>query len=119
MPWRKESEDSMTQNDPPNLQSLLVNHEKRLNLIEYDVGKLQDRMPMNKFGQAVWWIVSLWMLAVPIIGGYAVLFMEDPWKTMIAAGAFGLFAGRNVIGFVKSASHGPRPHRSVLVEDHR
>ena len=109
----------MTQNETPDPLTLLVNHENRLNLIEYEIGILQNRMPMNPWRRVIWWMVSLLTLAVPIIGGYAVFFVDDPWKTVIAAGAFGSLAGGAVTRFVTLASKGSRPHRSVLVEDHR
>ena len=40
LPSREENEESMTINDTRDLQTLLANHESRLNLIEYEMAAL-------------------------------------------------------------------------------
>ena len=109
----------MVSNNTPDLPDLLANYENRLNQIEYDVGMLQGRMPKSPWRRVGWWVSSLVMLAVPIGGGYAVLFTDDPWKTMIAISALGWLTGGAITRFVRLASRGARPHRSLLMEDHR
>lgn len=103
----------------PELGTLLTNHENRLNQVEYELGILQGRMPKSKVRQGFWWLYSIFWVAVPIIGGLATLIGEDPWKESIAFGAFGILIGKTVSGFVMTAAQGPRPHRSLLIDDYR
>ena len=109
----------MTDADTPDIATILVTHEDRLNQLEYEVGVLQGRMPKSKLRRVFWWMRSTLLLAVPIVGGVAALFVDDPWKQPIVVAAFGFVIGKTVTDFARFVSQGPRPHRSVLMEDHR
>ena len=87
---------------------MVVNHENRLNQLEYKVDVLQGRMPKSKLRQVFWWIYYGSLLAVPIVGGAAALFGNDPWNRLIVVAVFGIFMGKNVTEFARLVSQGPR-----------
>ena len=103
----------------PGLGALLINHENRLNQIEHEVGILQGRMPKSKARRVFWWACSMFWLAVPIAGGLASLRGEDPWKQPVVFAAFGVLIGKAASSLVTTVARGPRPHKSLLVDDHR
>ena len=101
------------------LQHVLMNHESRLLLLEHDIGTLQNRMPKSKKRRVFWLSGYLIQLGFPILGAWAALFLDDPWKTALVLGAFGALVSKNLTQFFDTLSSGPRPHRSLFVEDHR
>ena len=105
----------MAKNDLPELGDLLVNHENRLNQLEYQVGILENRMPKSVLRRAVWFLRSMFWLSVPIVAGGASLFSENPW----IAGAFAAIATKAIMDFLMTVSRGHRPHQSLLISDHR
>ena len=109
----------MAHNEIPGLADLLVNYEDRLNQLEYQVDILQKRPPKSRIRRVFWWIYSVSWLVVPIIGGIASIFGEEPWKDLVVIGAFGCFIGKTITDFALTVSQGPRPHRSMLMDDHR
>lgn len=109
----------MASDDFPGLGALLTNHENRLNQIEYELGTLQGRMPKSKVRRVFWWVCSMLWLAVPVAGGLASLIGEDPWKQPVVFAAFGVLMGKAVSSFVTTVARGPRPHKSLLVDDYR
>ena len=76
-------------------------------------------MPSSKLRRVFWWMRFTLLLAVPIVGGAATLFVDDPWKQPIVVVAFGFLIWETVTDFARLVSQGTRPHRSVLMEDHR
>ena len=107
----------MVRNHPPTLRELVVNHENRLDQLEHEVGQLQNRMPAGKLRGAFWWGLSTFWLVVPIAGGIAALFGEDPFRTTVVAIAFGLIIGRSTSEFFMTIARRPRPHRSLMAGD--
>lgn len=103
----------------PGLAMLLTNHENRLNQLEYALAKLQGRMPKSTVRQLFWWMSSIFWIAIPIIGGLASLLGEEPWKASVVLVAFGALIGKALSSFASIVAQGPRPHKSLLVEDHR
>ena len=109
----------MASDDPQKFAELIVNQEARLIQLEHDVSILQKRMPKSKMRRVFWWLSSTLWLLIPIVGGIVSFFGEEPWKGIIVIGAFGVVVGKTVSDFARMASQGPRPHRSLLVEDYR
>ena len=109
----------MVHNEIPGPADLLVNHEDRLNQLEYQVGMLQKRPPKSRIRRVFWGIDSALWLVVPIIGGVVSIFGEGPWKDPVVIGAFGYVIGKTVTDFARMLSQGPRPHKSLLIDDHR
>lgn len=103
----------------PGFAMLLTNHENRLNQIEYELAKLQGRMPKSKVRQLFWWVSSMFWIAIPIIGGLASLLGEEPWKEPVVFVAFGALIGKALSNFATIVGQGPRSHKSLLIEDHR
>lgn len=109
----------MLEDNLPNFPSLLVNHEDRLNLLEHQVGLLQKRMPKSKPRRVFLLLISMFLIAVPIVGAAASTFIEDRWKAMVVVAAFGILIGRTISEFYMRILQGPRPHQSLLLKDHR
>ena len=65
----------MLEDNLPNFPSLLVNHEDRLNLLEHQVGLLQKRMPKSKPRRVFLLLISMFLIAVPIVGAAASTFL--------------------------------------------
>lgn len=101
------------------LQHLLMNHETRLLLLEHDMGTLQNRMPKSKMRRVFWLSGYLIQLGFPILGVWAALFLDEPWKTTLVLSAFGALVSKSLAQFFDTLSSGPRPHRSLLIKDHR
>ena len=102
-----------------NIATLLVNHEDRLNQIEHQVGKLQGRMPMSKIRRLIWWPYTATFLMAPVIGGWVALFGQEPWKDEVVIAAFLILSGKTFSDFIGRSIQGSRPHRSLIMKDHR
>ena len=76
-------------------------------------------MPMSKWRRAFWWYRNLFALSVPIVGGVAAYFVDAPWGTPVVIGAFGFIIGTSTVQFFQRVDLGPRPHKSILMDDHR
>lgn len=101
------------------LANLLVNHENRLNQIEHEVGILEGRMPKSKLRRLVWWPYTAVFLLAPVVGAWATLFGQEPWKDGVIIFAFLILSGRAYSEFLGRIAKGPRPHRSMIRENHR
>ena len=108
-------------NDPntSGIEEIMANHEIRLSQLEHQVSLLEGRMPLGKWRRVVWWIHSLWVLLVPIVGAIVALLVNEPWGRWVVAVALGVVIGRAGMEFLNRVASGPRPHRSILMEDHR
>ena len=113
------SKDSVPVDEPPDGASLVSNWEYRISMLEHEMGIQQGRMPKNKIRRMFWFIYNGLFITVPIIGGAAAIYGEDPWKTTVVAAAFAFLVGKTLVDFSSKVSQGPRPHRSILVKDHR
>ena len=113
------SKEDILVDELPDQPNLFANWEHRISLLEHEVGLLQGRVPKSKVRRVFWLLFNGFYMATPIIGGYAALYGEDPWKTTIVAGAFGIIVGRTLVEFSTKIGQGPRPHRSILMKDHR
>ena len=107
----------MARNHLPTLRELVANHENRLTHLEHEVGLLQKRMPKGKLRRAFWWVLSTFWLVVPIAGGIAALFGEDPLRTTVVAIVFGLIIGKSTSEFFMTIARRPRLHRSLMEGD--
>ena len=103
----------------PEIVEIVANHETRLHQLEHQVGLLEGRMPVGKWGRVVWWLYSLFLLLVPIIGGAVALFVNEEWGRIVVAAAFGVLVGRTSLEFLHRVASGPVFHRSILLDDHR
>ena len=110
----------MDEEDIPRHITVLINHEDRLLQLEHEVGLLEKRMPKNRIGRVVWWIDALWIVGVVIMGGASVFLVERPLLGGLLAGcAFGGLLTKTATNIIKTASLGPRQHKSLLVDDWR
>ena len=113
------SKDDLLVDEAPDQASLAANWEYRISLLEHDVSVLQGKVPKGMIRRVFWLLFSGFLIATPIIGGYTAIFGEEPWKTTVVAGAFGIIVGKTVVEFFTRISQGPKPHRSILLQDHR
>ena len=113
------SKDDLLADELPDQASLAANWEYRISLLEHDVSVLQGKVPNGKIRRAFWLLFNGFLIATPIVGGYAAIYGEDPWKTTVVAGAFAIIVGRTLTEFFSRIGQGPRPHRSILLKDHR
>ena len=97
----------------------MANWEDRISLLEYEMGIQQGRMPKSKFRRAFWFIYHWLYITAPIIGGAAAIFGEDPWKNSVILMVFLLMAQKLINDFAAKIAQGPKPHRSILMKDHR
>ena len=107
------------ESDPPGIVEIMTNHENRLNQLEHRVSLLEGRMPMQKWRRVLWWIHSLVLLLVPIVGAVVAYFVDAPWGRIVVTGALGFLIGRTSMEFFQRVTSGPRLHSSILVDDHR
>ena len=113
------SKDDLLADEIPDQASLAANWEYRISLLEHDVSVLQGKVPKGKIRGAFWLLFKGFLVATPIVGGYAAIYGEDPWKTTVVAGAFAIIVGKNLVDFFSRIGEGPRPHQSILLKDHR
>lgn len=112
--------------DPPDAREdapielrVLANHEYRLALAEHDIAGLQGRIPKRWWKRILWFLPNLMLLAAPIVGGYAALFNEGHTRNLILFTVLAFLMGNSLMNFYWRVALGSRPHRSILVEDHR
>ena len=103
----------------PDQASLMANWEDRISLLEHNVAVLQGRMPKNKVRRAFWFLYNGFLTVTPIIGGATAIFVEDPWKTPVILIVFLLMTNKSIRDFLGRIDQGPRPHRSIIMKDHR
>ena len=113
------SKDNLVVDELPDEAHLAANWEYRISLLEHDVAVLQGRVPKSNIRRTFWLLFNGWLIATPIVGGTAAIYGEDPWKTPIVAAAFGIVVGKILVDFFSKIHQGPRPHRSILLKDHR
>ena len=113
------SKDDLLADEVSDQASLMANWETRISLLEHDVSVLQGKVPKSKIRRAFWLFFNGFLIATPIVGGYAAIYGEDPWKTTVVAGAFGIIVGKTLVDFFSKIAQGPRPHLSILLKDHR
>ena len=113
------NKDDLLADEIPDQASLAANWEYRISMLEHDVSVLQGRVPKSKIRRAFGLLFNGSLVATPIVGGLAAIYGEDPWKTTVVAGAFGIIVGKTLVEFFNRISQGPRPHRSILLKDHR
>ncbi len=105
--------------DSPSLSEIIANYESRLNQLEHKVSMLEGRMPLEKWRRVFWWIHALSLILVPIVGAVVAYFVDAPWGRLIVTGALGFLIGRSGMEFFQRIARGPRPHSSILMDDHR
>ena len=76
-------------------------------------------MPMGKWRRVFWWIRALSLLLVPIAGAVVAYFVDAPWGRLVVTGALGFLVGSSGVEFFQRVALGPRPHSSILMDDHR
>ena len=54
--------------------SLAANWEYRISLLEHDVSVLQGKVPKGKIRRAFWLLFNGFLIATPIVGGYAAIY---------------------------------------------
>ena len=113
------SKDDLLVDELPDPSSLMANWETRIRLLEHEVGVLQGRVPKSKIRRMFWFFYYGFLTVTPIIGGAAAIFGEDPWKTPVVVAIFLFVASKTLSDFFSKISQGPRPHRSILMKDHR
>ena len=113
------SKDDLLVDEIPDQGNLATNWEYRISLLEHDVSVLQSKVPKGKIRRAFWLLFNSFLIATPVIGGYTAIFGEDPWKTTVVSGAFGIIVGKTLVEFFTRISQGPAPHWSILLKDHR
>ena len=114
-----DAKETTSENESPDLQSLLANFEHRLIWLEHDVEVLQDRPPKNKWKRTVWFVAEALMRGLPIAGGVALLMADDWLKPIVAAMLIGYGISKSGMDFWSRASKGPREHRSLIIRDWR
>ena len=80
------SKEDLLVDEIPDQGSLTANWEYRISLLEHDVSVLQGRVPKSLIRRVFWLLFNGFQIATPIVGGYAAIFGEDPWKTTVVAG---------------------------------
>ena len=113
------SKDDLLVDELPDPSSLMANWETRIRLLEHEVGVLQGRVPKSKIRRMFWFFFNGSLVIIPLLGGAVAIYAEDPWKTPAVAAAFGILVGKTLTDFFSKISQGPRPHRSILMKDHR
>ena len=113
------SKDNVLVDELPDQASLMANWETRINLLEHEVALLQGRVPKSKIRRTCWFFLNGFLIVTPIIGGAAAILVEDPWKTPVVVAIFLFVASKTLSDFFSKISRGPRPHRSILMKDHR
>ena len=113
------SKDDLLADEVSDQASLMANWETRISLLEHDVSVLQGKVPKSKIRRAFWLFFNGFLIATPIVGGCAAIYGEDPWKTTVVAGAFGIIVGKTLVDFFSKIAQGPRLHLSILLKDHR
>ena len=113
------SEDNVVVDEFPDEANLVANWQYRISLLEHQVGILQGRAPKSKIRRTFWLLLNSFLIITPIIGGIVAIFGEDPWKTPVVAAMFGIVVGKTLVDFFLKIGQGPRPHRSILMKDHR
>ena len=113
------SKDNLVVDELPDEANLVANWEYRISLLEHEVGILQGRVPKSKIRRSFWLFINSSLIIAPIIGGIIAIFGEDPRKTPVVAAAFGIVVGKTLVDFFSKIGQGPRPHRSILMKDHR
>ena len=113
------SKDNLVVDELPDPGSLMANWEDRIRMLEHEMSIQQGRMPKSKFRRVFWLIYNWFYMSAPIIGGVAAIFGEDPWKTTVILLVFLFMAQKSITDFSSKIAQGPRPHRSLLMKDHR
>ena len=113
------SKDNVLVDELPDQASLMANWETRISLLEHEVAVLQGRVPKSKIRRMFWFVYYGFLTATPIIGGAAAILGEDPWKTPVIVAIFLFVASKTLSDFFSKMGQGPRPHRSILMKDHR
>lgn len=113
------NKDDLLADEIPDQGSLATNWEYRISMLDHDVSVLRGTVPKGKIRRVFWLLFNGSLVATPIVGGYAAIYGEDPWKTTVVAGAFGIIVGKTLVEFFTKISQGPRPHRSILLKDQR
>ena len=113
------SRDSVLVDELPDGTSLASNWEYRISMLEHEMGTQQGRMPKSNIRRAFWFFYDGLYILAPIIGGATAILGEDPWKTPVILMVFLLMASKSITVFLAKIGQGPRPHRSILMKDHR
>ena len=104
----------------PDETTLLVNHENRILQLEHQIAALEGRMPKSRIRRIFWWISSLFPLVMMWIGLLGTFLgpTHELGAIFLLIG-FGTAVTKASLDIGSRRALGPRPHKSLLVKDHR
>ena len=98
------------------LSQILVEHENRLNRLDWEVGILNKQMPTARWKRTIWWLAHGYYITLPAVVLAIVLFAPSPWDKAVGGALVGAHLGKYVTELAFTVAKGPRKINSSLLD---